>query len=188
MGFIAFFAVAFPFAPLFSFLTNLLEITIKLNNIAKYGRRNAAQGTSGIGNWNQIMGFISYFAIPINVIILLVCRFPSNQVGSAQDLDRLPLEEESVLTQYLIKRNPYFWSRANIILMAIFVEHLVIGLKVVIALIIPDVPFKVTEAEKRRTKVSDTVQRELMSLKLKGKHETLSDVMERMQRQAVEAT
>ena len=30
LGFIAFFAVSFPFAPLFSFLTNLLEIMIKL--------------------------------------------------------------------------------------------------------------------------------------------------------------
>ena len=33
LGFIAFFAVAFPFAPLFSFLTNLLEIKIKLNTL-----------------------------------------------------------------------------------------------------------------------------------------------------------
>mmetsp|Transcript_17284 Transcript_17284/g.23304 ORF Transcript_17284/g.23304 Transcript_17284/m.23304 type:complete len:110 (+) Transcript_17284:2749-3078(+) len=30
LGFIAFFATAFPFAPLFSFLTNLLEIMIKM--------------------------------------------------------------------------------------------------------------------------------------------------------------
>ena len=30
LGFIAFFATAFPFAPLFSFFTNLLEIMIKL--------------------------------------------------------------------------------------------------------------------------------------------------------------
>ena len=33
LGFIAFFAVAFPFAPLFSFFTNLLEIKIKLNHL-----------------------------------------------------------------------------------------------------------------------------------------------------------
>lgn len=77
LGFIAFFAVAFPFAPLFSFLTNLLEIMIKLQNISQYGRRNIAEGTGGIGNWMQIMGFVSYFAIPMNMIILLVCRFPS---------------------------------------------------------------------------------------------------------------
>jgi len=45
----------------------------------------------------QVMGFISYFAIPINTIILIVCRFPSQQVGASQDLDRLPDAEESVL-------------------------------------------------------------------------------------------
>jgi hypothetical protein len=39
MGFIAFFAVSFPLAPLFSFLTNLLEIKIKLSTMAFYGRR-----------------------------------------------------------------------------------------------------------------------------------------------------
>ena len=89
LGFIAFFATAFPFAPLFSFLTNLLEIRIKLQHIAKYGRRNLAQCTSTIGNWDGIMGFISYFAIPMNVLILLVCRFPAVQVGASQDLDAL---------------------------------------------------------------------------------------------------
>ena len=82
LGFIAFFATAFPFAPLFSFLTNLLEMRIKLNHISKYGRRNLAECTSGIGNWQQIMGFVSYFAIPMNVIILLFCRFPKQQVGA----------------------------------------------------------------------------------------------------------
>ena len=42
LGFIAFFATAFPFAPLFSFLTNLLEIAIKMQHMAKFGRRNFA--------------------------------------------------------------------------------------------------------------------------------------------------
>ena len=87
LGFIAFFATAFPFAPLFSFLTNLLEVAIKINHMAEYGRRNLAYGTSGIGSWNSVMGFISYVAIPINVIILLVCRFPDVRVGYFQDLD-----------------------------------------------------------------------------------------------------
>jgi len=71
-----------------------------------------------------------------------------------------------VLNQYLIKRDPLFWTRANIIFMAILMEHVVIGLKVVIAMIIPDVPAKVIEAENRRVKVADAVQKELLTLKL----------------------
>ena len=81
LGFIAFFTTVFPFAPLFSLLTNLLEIAIKMQHMSKYGRRNFAQGTSGIGSWNSIMSFISYVAIPINVLVLLLCRFPSVRVG-----------------------------------------------------------------------------------------------------------
>ena len=81
LGFIALFAVAFPFAPLFSFFTNLLEIKIKLNDMAYYGRRNVAQAAGGIGNWMSIMGFISYFAIPMNILILLCCRFPLTKPG-----------------------------------------------------------------------------------------------------------
>ena len=79
MGFIAFFAVAFPFAPLFSFLTNLLEIKIKLQVMEEYGRRNVAVASSGIGNWSSIVGFISFFAIPINLCILLFARSPAKQ-------------------------------------------------------------------------------------------------------------
>ncbi len=93
LGFIAFFATAFPFAPLFSFFTNLLEIKIKLQHIGEYGRRNFAQCTSGIGNWMSIMSFVAYFAIPINTLILLVCRFPAKQVGATQDLDELTSKE-----------------------------------------------------------------------------------------------
>lgn len=80
----------------------------------------------------------------MNVLILLVCRFPSVQVGAEQDLDDLLVGEESVLVQYLKDKDPDFWNRANIILLAILIEHVVIGLKIVIAAIIPDVPRKVT--------------------------------------------
>ena len=91
LGFIAFFAVAFPFAPLFSFLTNLLEIKIKLRFMEEYGRRNLSYCASGIGNWMPIVSFISFFAIPINLSILLFARSPSNEEpGAFQDQDEIP--------------------------------------------------------------------------------------------------
>ena len=89
------------------------------------------------------MSFISYFAIPCNTIILLICRFPKVPVGWTQDLDDLEQSEKSVVAQYLEKRDPSYWNRANIIMLVICMEHLIIALKIVIALIIPDVPFKV---------------------------------------------
>ncbi len=90
MGFIAFFAVSFPFAPLFSFMTNLISISIKLKISGEYGRRQIAEGGSGVGNWMKIMSFVSYFAIPINLSILLFARSPRNEnVGFEQDLDEI---------------------------------------------------------------------------------------------------
>ena len=98
MGFIAFFAVAFPFAPLFSFFTNLLEIKIKLQTMSEYGRRSQAAASNGIGNWMSIIGFISFFAIPINICILLFARSPADRrVGALQDADTIDLEENSAM-------------------------------------------------------------------------------------------
>ena len=55
------------------------------------------------------------------------------------------------------ERDPARWNRATIILFAVFIEHLIIGLKIVIALIIPDVPHSVTEDEFRRNKIEHQV-------------------------------
>ena len=176
--------MAFPFAPLFSFLTNLLEIKIKLNHISQFGRRNVAEAASGIGNWMPIMGFISYFAIPMNVLIMIACRFPKTPPGWEQDVDNLEFAERSVLIQYLEDKDSNFWNRANIVILAIIVEHLVIGLKVVIALIIPDVPAHVKEDEFRRELIVEQVQRELNEVKMKGGHESFQDMTDRLQREA----
>ena len=154
--------------------------------MTKYGRRNVAECTSGIGNWMSIMGFVSYFAIPINVVILLVVRFPSVQIGATQDLDTLLITEKSVLTQYLVEKDDVFWTRANIIIFAIAVEHCVIALKVLMALIIPDVPHKVIQDEFRRVKISAQVTKELLEIKFKGGHESFTDMTERLQREAAD--
>ena len=47
----------------------------------------------------------------------------------------------------------YRGNLRNIIVLTIFVEHIIIGIKIVIALIIPDVPFKVQEDEMKREKI-----------------------------------
>jgi len=81
LGFIVFFAVVFPLAPLFSFLTNLLEIKIKLNSMSFYSRRFQAKGASGIGSWINVMELISMVAIPINVAILLFTTYGKDDKG-----------------------------------------------------------------------------------------------------------
>ena len=89
MGFMAFFAVAFPLAPLFSFFTNLLDIKMKLSTMANYGKRTTALGANGIGNWQQIMSFISFTAIPVNLCVLLYAREPNFEIGALENFDHL---------------------------------------------------------------------------------------------------
>jgi len=82
-GFLALFSNVFTIAPLFSLLTNLLEIKIKLDSASKYSRRFKADGGSGIGIWLQIMEFLSFLAIPINIAILFFCGHGGNSSEGA---------------------------------------------------------------------------------------------------------
>ena len=79
MGFISFFAVVFPFAPIFSFFTNYLSIKLKLKIMSRYGRRGQSYGSSGIGNWMSVMSVISFIAVPINLAVLLYARNPGDK-------------------------------------------------------------------------------------------------------------
>lgn len=111
------------------------------------------------------MKFVSYLAIPMNTIILLICRFPKETIGAFQDMDTLDYSEESILVQWLWKRNKPFWTRANVILLAIAIEHVLISIKIVIALLIPDLPKEVQVAEKRREFVIQKAQKDMLMLK-----------------------
>ena len=42
------------------------------------------------------------------------------------------------------------WTRFNIVMLVVGVEHAIIGLKLVIAVLIPDVPARVKKAEEKR--------------------------------------
>ena len=68
--------------------------------------------------------------------------------------------------------------------MAILVEHLVIAFKVVMALVIPDVPAKIREAEFRRQSVEASSHKEMVDFKLKHGYETFDDINNRLQREA----
>ena len=53
------------------------------------------------------------------------------------------------MTRWLMNKGEY-WTRTNIFILAIVVEHLIIALKIVIAVLVPDVPKVVQESEKCR--------------------------------------
>ena len=91
------------------------------------------------------------------------------------------------MVQYFHKRDPEFWNRANIILVCILMEHIVIGLKVVVAGIIPDVPTYVHIAEQKRSLIIVKAQEEMRKMKVSGKCETFEEIQERLERELQEA-
>lgn len=112
--------------------------------------------SDGIGNWSIIMNFVSFLAIPINLSILLFARSPANEAtGIDQDLDEIDLSEQSEMTKFFKNRDPSYWTRTNMILVAIATEHLIIGIKVVIQILIPDIPKDVKYAEANRRECED---------------------------------
>jgi len=143
LGFIVFFACVFPLAPLFSFLTNLLEIRIKLNRMSSYSRRFQAQGASGIGSWTGVMELISLVSIPINVAILLFTTSGQDEEGGF---------EYSATVKFLLERDK---SRTifEVVLILVLVEHVLLGVKVVMAQLIPDVPKEVVKDERTRPRI-----------------------------------
>lgn len=89
--------------------------------------------------WLPILEFISIICIPINTAIIYF-------TGDGN----LYTPGKSSYIKFLEARNSSKWSAINIILLTICIEHLILLLKVLINVIISDVPNSVIEAEKKR--------------------------------------
>ena len=68
--------------------------------------------------------------------------------------------------------------------MAVVAEHLIIALKIVISMLIPDVPKQVKDDEFKRSQLEEGAHREMSDLKIKHGYETLEDAMDRLRKQA----
>lgn len=138
-GFIAMFANTFPLAPLFSFLTNQLEIQIKLDSMCCYSRRMRPEGASGIGAWLPIMEMLAIVCIPVNCAIAVFAGDGSfNYPG------------ESSLQKYLQELNEGRWTTRNILLLVVLIEHALLLFKIAMSSFIADVPYSVRKAIKKR--------------------------------------
>lgn len=120
------------------------------------------------------MHFISFFAIPINLALMLFAREPSVRVGLEQDLDKITRDELSTMNEFLIDRAPY-WTRTNVFILAVGVEHLIIGLKLVIAILIPDVPKDVKRAEEKRAMAEKAAKEAISNIKIKSGARDMED-------------
>ncbi|XP_054257510.1 anoctamin-4-like, partial [Macrosteles quadrilineatus] len=74
-GFVTIFVSAFPLAPLFALINNILEIRIDSQKLLIYHRRPTLRRTKDIGIWFDILKYISHLAVFTNGFII---AFTSN--------------------------------------------------------------------------------------------------------------
>ncbi|CAH1128406.1 unnamed protein product [Ceutorhynchus assimilis] len=74
-GFVTLFVTAFPLAPLFALINNVLEMRLDAKKFIKYYRRPVPQRVKNIGVWYRVLTVVGRIAIVSNAMIL---AFSSN--------------------------------------------------------------------------------------------------------------
>lgn len=126
-GYVCFFSVVFPFAPLCALLYNLLMVRLGAYKLCRLTRRPLARKSSGLGIWLHVLQLMSLIAVLTNCALIAIT---STQLRSL-------FPEVTETTKILV----------------IFgFEHVVILLKIAIAIAIPDVT-KEVRLHRRKEKV-----------------------------------
>ncbi|XP_057668249.1 anoctamin-2-like isoform X2 [Diorhabda carinulata] len=69
-GFVTIFVTAFPLAPLFALINNILEMRLDAKKFLKYYRRPVPQRVKNIGVWYSILAFVGRLAVVSNAFII----------------------------------------------------------------------------------------------------------------------
>lgn len=114
LGYVVFFSSMFPLAALCAFANNMFEIRVDGFKITHSYKRPFGKTACGIGVWQNMMDVMGAIAVMVNCGLL---------VSSGQLARLLP-----------------GLSNAEIVLIAVMIEHVALALKWVISKIIPDIP------------------------------------------------
>lgn len=87
-GFVTFFCLSFPLAPLFALINNIFEIRIDALKVVKEFRRPVARRAMGIGTWNSILHIMAKVTVLSNAFLIAI-------------------------TSEYIPRHVYFWTIGN---------------------------------------------------------------------------
>jgi hypothetical protein len=123
LGYVVLFAQAFPLAPLFCIISNILEMKGAMNLMAFYQKRTVAQGASGIGAWKGMAEILSYVSIGVNCAIIY---WTSNTVSQITN---------------------HNYSREEEFMIVVLIEHCILALKLMLAVLIKDKPEWVIQEE-----------------------------------------
>ncbi|KAI9207422.1 calcium-activated chloride channel-domain-containing protein [Polychytrium aggregatum] len=128
-GFISLFSCAFPLAPFFAALNNIVEIRIDSYRLLVEHRRPFSLRAQNIGLWEDILTAVSYVGVFTNGVII---AFSSDYF-------------DEYIANAISPTNPTAVKLAFVLLF----EHIVLILKYIIVIAIPDVPERAREAMER---------------------------------------
>ncbi|KAG0017564.1 Anoctamin-7 [Podila clonocystis] len=142
-GFCTLFVTAFPIAPIFALLNNVLEIRVDAYKLLTQHRRPIAQAAQDIGSWGYILALITHISVLTNAALI---AFQSNWMKE-HVFERIlwfrdspnPAPNTSIIFSLLAVR----------LLFIFFYEHLVFLLKIAIANLVTDMPQAVKLAVER---------------------------------------
>lgn len=69
-GFVTIFVTAFPLAPLFALINNILEMRLDAKKFIKYYRRPVPQRVKNIGVWYSILAIVGRISVASNAFII----------------------------------------------------------------------------------------------------------------------
>lgn len=121
-------------------------------------------GSNGIGLWVMVMEFFAIVCIPCNISILYFTGNAIKVYDEATGKNNTTVQVN--LRNSLSARDPEFWTPIMIAALMIILEHVLVGVKIIIAAAIPDVDSKTVEAELKRRDVIDKALQDLQEFKL----------------------
>jgi anoctamin-8 len=142
-GYISLFSFAWPLAALAALISNSFELRSDLWKLVYSYRRPEAKLTNSIGGWYYVLQFISVAAVITNFSFL--ARYALLQKSNPQNNEGLVEISSSVI----LESSWLEWSGTSKLILLIFAEHIIIGLKLLFAELIPDVPAEISNLQAR---------------------------------------
>jgi len=122
------FVVVFPAAPILALLNNVIEFRLDASKLMSFTRRPHPKGTFDMGTWYGILNLLSWAMVVSNTALIVFASNQSRKIAS--DLQWVTF---------------------------VVVEHILIGIKLLIEFFVPDVPADVEERLARQDIIRSTL-------------------------------
>lgn len=156
-GYIAFFSLTFPLAPLIGFLMNIFDLYFSYFALTNHLQRKPSVEKSSIGIWNNIFSIMSYMAVIVNLGLMVIN--PNGLIW---------------LVHLFGVKNATELSSLHIFITIVVVEHLIFALKYLIDVSISDKPSWIRKQIQKRKNLAyrdeEKMKRKFVKIKSEKKY------------------